>query len=47
MEVMAAVREKEREEMSGRYEAGIPKELGEINVAASKTAIERAVRERE
>ena len=46
-EVMAAVGEKEREELIGRYEAGMPKELGEMYVAANKTAIERAVRERE
>ena len=46
VEVMAAVGEKEREEMPRRYEAGMPKELGEVYVAASKTAIEKAVRER-
>ena len=39
VEVMAAG-EKER------YEAGMPKELEEVYVAASKTAIEKAVRER-
>ena len=43
---MAAVGEKEREEMLGRYEAGMPKELEEAHVAASRTAIEKAVRER-
>ena len=46
VEVMAAVGEKERVEMLGRYQAGMPKELGEVYVAASKTAIERAVREK-
>ena len=44
---MAAVGEKEREEILERYEAGMPKELGEVHVAASKTAIEKAVRESE
>ena len=47
VEVMAAVGEKEREEILERYEAGMPKELGEVHVAASKTAIEKAVRESE
>ena len=47
VEVMAAVGEKEREEMIGRYEAGMPKELEEVYVATIKTAIERAVRESE
>ena len=47
VEVMAAVGEKEREDMLGRHEAGMPMELGEVYVAASKTAIEKVVRERE
>ena len=46
VEVMAAVGENEREEMLGRCEAGMPKELEEAHVAASRTAIEKAVRER-
>ena len=32
VELMAAVCEKERGEMIGRYEAGMPKELGEVFV---------------
>ena len=46
VEVMAAVGEKEREEMLKRYEAEMPKELGEGYVAASRAAIEKAVREK-
>ena len=47
VEVMEAVGEGEREEMIRRYEAEMQKELGEVYVAASRTAIEKAVRERE
>ena len=46
LDVLAAVGEKERVEMLGRYEAEMPKELGEVYVAASRAAIEKAVRER-
>ena len=46
VEVMAAVGEEEREEMFKRYEAEMPKELGEGYVAASRVAIEKAVREK-
>ena len=45
VEVMAAVGEKEREEMVKKYEAEMPRELGEVFVAASRAAIEKAVRE--
>ena len=46
VEVMAAVGEKEREEMLKKYEAAMPKEFGEGYVAASRAAIEKAVREK-
>ena len=46
VEVMAAVGEEEREEMFKRYEAEMPKELEEGYVAASRVAIEKAVREK-
>ena len=46
VEVMAAVGEEEREEMFKRYEAEMPKELGEGYVVASRVAIEKAVREK-
>ena len=46
VEVMAAAGENEREEMLKKYEAEMPKELGEGNVAASRAAIEKAVREK-
>ena len=36
---------KEGEEMLGRYEAEMPKELEEVYVAASRTATQKAVRE--
>ena len=45
MEVMGAVGEDEREEMLRRYEAEMPRELGEVYVTASRAAIEKAVRE--
>ena len=46
VEVMAAAGENEREEMLKKYEAEMPKELGEGYVAASRAAIEKAVREK-
>ena len=47
VEVMAAVGDKEREEVLGRYEAVMPKELEEVYVAATRMAIEKAMRESE
>ena len=46
VEVMAAAGENEREEMLKKYEAEMLKELGEGYVAASRAAIEKAVREK-
>ena len=46
VEVMAAAGENEREEMLKKYEAEMPKELGEGYVAASRAAIEKEVREK-
>ena len=46
VEVMAEAGENEREETLKKYEAEMPKELGEEYVAASRAAIEKAVREK-